>query len=135
MDLFQFTADGGDIVRVEVFAERQGSTLDPFLRLFDTACSELASDDNSAPGVDALLTHTIITPGDYFFGVSSSPGGSPIPYGADYQVHVSLSGHALKPDFPLCHDGRQEPVDRRPERCSGQRCGSGPAGHTHGDAG
>ena len=79
VDLYAVQLAAGQTLTVDVDAESlaDGSTLDSFLRLFDSSGRELAQNDDSeflgdevVPSLDSLLTHTAQLPGTYYVGVS-----------------------------------------------------------------
>ena len=63
---FKFTAAAGQKVSIEILARRIGSSLDPMIRLLDTAGRELAFNDDT-PGLsgDASIIHTFKDAGEY----------------------------------------------------------------------
>ena len=79
VDLYAVQLAAGQMLTVDVDAESlaDGSTLDSFLRLFDSSGRELTQNDDAelfgdevVPSLDSLLTHTAQLPGTYYVGVS-----------------------------------------------------------------
>ena len=76
VDIYKLQLDAGDRVTIDIDASELGSTLDPILRLFDSAGNEVAvSDDTPAPGefptFDSFIEFTASVTDDYYVGVSS----------------------------------------------------------------
>lgn len=80
VDLFKFELAAGSGIKLRVKGENNDSSLDSYLRIFDSAGRELAFDDNSTRDSDATTettTNSAIafapeTPGEYYVGVSSA---------------------------------------------------------------
>ena len=72
VDLYAVQLAAGQTMTVDVDAESlaSGSTLDSFLRLFDSSGRQLAQNDDTAFSFDSLLTHTVQLPGTYYVGIS-----------------------------------------------------------------
>jgi len=68
VDLFRFTLATGGAVTLDVDARATGSTLDPYLRLFDSAGRQVAANDDT-DGLDPYLSVTLAG-GTYYVGVS-----------------------------------------------------------------
>jgi len=80
VDLFKFTAKAGQKIGFDV-DPASGSTLDSFVRVFNSAGSRIASNDNRAApgetlGKSSYLEYTFTTAGTYYVGVSGAPNGS-----------------------------------------------------------
>ena len=80
VDLFKFTARAGQRIGFDV-DPASGSTLDSFLRVFNSAGSRITSNDNrAAPGEtlarSSYLEYTFTTAGTYYVGVSGAPNSS-----------------------------------------------------------
>ena len=76
VDFYELELDAGDRIIIDIDADELGSTLDPILRLFDSAGNELAlSDDNPAPGelasLDSFIDFLALETDNYYVGVSS----------------------------------------------------------------
>jgi hypothetical protein len=74
VDLFKFTARAGQKLGFDL-DRTSGSTLDSFVRVFNSAGSRIASNDNRAApgetlGKDSYLEYTFTTAGTYYVGVS-----------------------------------------------------------------
>lgn len=73
VDLYVFNGRAGVPVQFRVDAFTIGSTLNPYIRIFDPATgTQLAFDDNSGPGNDALLNFTPQLTQTYIVGVSNA---------------------------------------------------------------
>lgn len=73
VDLYVFNGRAGVPVQFRVDASIIGSTLNPYIRIFDPATGrQLAADDNSGPGNDALVVFTPQLTQTYIVGVSAS---------------------------------------------------------------
>jgi pimeloyl-ACP methyl ester carboxylesterase len=76
VDMFSFAVTAGQRIAFDI--DRPSGTLDSYLRLFDAAGTELASNDNAPatnellPTADSWLEYTFATGGTYYVGVSSS---------------------------------------------------------------
>ena len=75
VDLISFQLDAGDVAIIDIDADENGSSLDPILRVFNSAGNELAvSDDDPAPGedfsLDSFIEFTASVSDTYFVGVS-----------------------------------------------------------------
>jgi|GEM_PF-1632052 len=76
VDLYQFQANAGEDVILDLDANEFGSSLDGRLRLFDADGNEIGNnDDRPAPGevrsVDAFLSFTPSSSANYYIGVSN----------------------------------------------------------------
>ena len=80
-----------------VAANASGS-LDPYLILTNQSGAVLATDDDSGPGLNALLTYTVVTSGTYFLGVVSVTSTG---FGS-YTMTVSCSGSQPPPTTGSC---------------------------------
>ncbi len=74
VDLYKFTGYAGQVVGVDLDLG-SGSTLDSYVRLFDSAGAELAAnDDAGAPGesagTESYLSFSLLADGTYYVGVS-----------------------------------------------------------------
>ncbi len=79
VDLFQFTATAGQKIGFDI--DHASGTLNAFLRLFDSAGNQLASNNDAAAprevlGTDPYLEFTFANPGTYYVGVSANPNTS-----------------------------------------------------------
>jgi hypothetical protein len=99
VDLFKFTVTAGKRIGFDV-DPTSGSTLDSFVRVFNSGGSRIASNDNAAApgetlGKASYLEYTFATAGTYYVGVSGAPNGS---YGANSgtnDVPGSTGGYKL----------------------------------------
>ncbi|MFG0325924.1 MAG: S8 family serine peptidase [Phycisphaerales bacterium JB037] len=86
VDLFAIDLPRGGLIRAETIAQNRvgGSTLDTYLRLFNSAGEELASNDQFN-GQDSLVDFFVSTGGVYYIGVSGFPN-------TNYDVNIAGSG-------------------------------------------
>ena len=75
VDIIEFQLDAGERVILDIDADELGSTLDPILRLFNSAGTQLAvSDDDPAPGefftLDSYIDFSASVADTYYVGVS-----------------------------------------------------------------
>ena len=80
VDLFKFTVRAGQRIGFDV-DRVSGSSLNSFLRVFNSAGSRITSNDNRAApgetlGTESYLEYTFATGGTYYVGVSGAPNGS-----------------------------------------------------------
>lgn len=76
VDFIKLQLDQGDVVTLNIEAQENGSSLDSIVRVFDSAGSEQAvNDDNAGPfedfSLDSYVAYTAGNTGDYYVGVSS----------------------------------------------------------------
>ncbi|MDA1163263.1 MAG: hypothetical protein O3B13_09195 [Planctomycetota bacterium] len=92
VDQYQFHAEAGEAVSIEVVAARLGSKLDPAIRLLNADGRELAFVDDS-PGLagDCCLRHRFENAGDYMIAIEDALMGGAS--GHRYRMRVG--------DFPL----------------------------------
>ena len=101
VDVVRFTASAGQRVGFDIDG-RNGSSLDTYLRIFNSAGTELAANDNGiAPGEqmakNAYLEYTFPTAGRYYVGVSLNPNKS-------YSINSgsgSINGNGPTGDYRL----------------------------------
>ena len=77
-DVYLFQANRDDVYKVEVFAERNGSALDPVIRLFGPGIQAVpfaTADNTPGLGKDARLTFTAPEKNNYYVEVSSATSG------------------------------------------------------------
>ena len=98
VDLYQFTAVANSVLTAATFQPTGGVAMDTFLRLFDSAGTELAAEDNSP--LYSRLHYIFETPGTYYVGVSGCPNDDYDPttaaaasYGStgDYRLDLSVT--------------------------------------------
>jgi hypothetical protein len=88
VDLYVFNARAGVPVQFRVDSQTIGSALNPLIRIFDPATgTQIALDDNSGPGNDALLNFTPQLTQTYIIGISASGNNN-------YTIFDSSSGSA-----------------------------------------
>jgi serralysin len=93
VDFIKLQLDQGDVVTLNIEARENGSSLDSIVRVFDSAGSEQArNDDNFGPfedpSLDSYLAYTAGDTGDYYVGVSSYAN-------FNYDPNVENSGEGL----------------------------------------
>lgn len=93
VDLVKLQLDQGDVVTLNIEAQENGSSLDSIVRVFDSAGSEQARNDDSAGpfenfSLDSYLAYTAGGTGDYYVGVSSYAN-------FDYDPNVENSGEGF----------------------------------------
>lgn len=93
VDLVKLQLDQGDVVTLNIEAQENGSSLDSIVRVFDSAGSEQAyNDDGQGPfenfNFDSYLAYTAANSGDYYVGVSSFANFS-------YDPNVENSGEGF----------------------------------------
>jgi subtilisin family serine protease len=81
VDLYRVVLAAGQTLKVDVDAETLsgGSTLDSYLRLFNSAGRQLAANDDSGGTYDSLLSFRATTAGTYFIGVSGYGNSAYVP--------------------------------------------------------
>ncbi|MEM9365154.1 MAG: putative Ig domain-containing protein [Planctomycetota bacterium] len=102
VDFYQLELTSGQEVTVDINTPG-GSSLDSYLRLFDSSGSVLETGDNDSAAsnpLDAVLTYSITADGTYYIGVSGTPntaydpllpGSGPEGSTGDYTMVVSLT--------------------------------------------
>jgi hypothetical protein len=80
VDLLKFTVSAGQRIGFDI-DPATGSTLNSFLRVFNSAGSRITSNDNRAApgetlGTSSYLEYTFTTAGTYYVGVSGAPNSS-----------------------------------------------------------
>jgi len=90
VDLYAITLDQAGSVEIDVDAQAIGSGLDAYLRLFNDAGVEVASDDNTH-GSDPYLTPALAA-GTYYVGVSGAPNGGYDPTAAGTGTNGTTTG-------------------------------------------
>jgi hypothetical protein len=76
VDLYRIEAEAGDALYVYTSATGGDRDVDPMVRVFDGAGTEVARDDDGGPGSQAALTYAIPATGTYYLGVSESGNGA-----------------------------------------------------------
>ena len=103
VDLFRVTLAAGQTITIDIDARTLsgGSSLDSYLRVFNSAGRQLAANDDDGSSFDSLLTFRARTAGTYFVGISGygNSGYNPTRAGSGragstgvYQVHFALTG-------------------------------------------
>jgi hypothetical protein len=88
IDLYQVTLAQGETLTAAIEASSFGSTLDSYIRVFDSTGAQVADNDDGPSSLDSELTFSPTTAGTYYIGVSSS-------YDPFYDPTVANSGAAL----------------------------------------
>jgi hypothetical protein len=70
VDLYAVSLAAGDLLELALRASLIGSPLDSSLRLFDSAGTELAANDDFQGSLDSCLAFVATEPGSYYVGVS-----------------------------------------------------------------
>jgi len=91
VDLYSVTLNAGDQLTVDVNAQRQGSSLEAALRLFDANGVSLPATDTSNGG-DPELSCSVPVAGTYFVGVSSSGDVAYDPTTGGNRINGSTTG-------------------------------------------
>jgi subtilisin family serine protease len=87
VDLFRVTLGAGQTLTADVAADSTGSSLDSYLRLFDAAGRQLATNDDYGGSLDSFLSFSAPAAGTYYVGLTG--------YGnSQYQPSVAGSGRA-----------------------------------------
>ena len=103
VDMFRVTLAAGQTITIDIDASTLsgGSTLDSYLRLFNSAGRQLAANDDDGAFFDSLLTFRASTAGTYYVGISGygNSGYNPTRAGSgragstgDYQARFALTG-------------------------------------------
>lgn len=85
-DLFRFTVTGSPAT---LAIEMTSQAFDAYLRVLTSAGSVVATDDDSAGGLNALITHTF-PPGEYTIEATTINGGTPGAYSLAVRVAPAL---------------------------------------------
>ena len=110
VDLFSMVLVAGQTVDVEVVAQVSGSDLDSYLRLFNSAGVQLASNDDAGGSFDSSLAYTANATGTYYVGVSgygnslyapATGSGTVAGSTGDYVVAFSRTAAPLEPNDSL----------------------------------
>jgi subtilisin family serine protease len=103
VDLFRVTLAAGQTITIDIDAQTLsgGSSLDSYLRVFNSAGRQLAANDDDGSSFDSLLTFRASTAGTYYVGISGygNSGYNPTRAGSGragstgvYQVQFALTG-------------------------------------------
>ena len=71
-DWFSVRLTAGTTYTIQLDSASTAALSDPYLRLYDSAGGLLRYDDDSGSGLNALLTYTASTTGNYYLGASAS---------------------------------------------------------------
>src|SRR5262249_50403276 len=99
LDIYQLQAVAGQLVTAPPSRPPGGADLDPVLRLFDSACTQLAINDDFGGSRYSQIAFLFTTEGTYFIGVSHSAnrsynpntGDSVVGRTGDYRLVLDLS--------------------------------------------
>src|SRR5439155_8041075 len=99
VDMFKFTVAANQRIGFDL-DRAAGSALDSYLRIFDAAGRQLASNDDGAapgeaPGTESYLEFTFPAAGTYFVGVSGYPNRTYSPTSGGGDVAGSAGGYTL----------------------------------------
>jgi hypothetical protein len=105
-DYFSLSADAGDSIGIETFADSLGTGLDTFVGLYDSFGTLLASDDDSGTGLNSVLNYQVQADGEYYavvWGYGSGFASDPFTAGTgggvgsigEYDVTISVNSEAL----------------------------------------
>jgi hypothetical protein len=86
-DYFRFTGAAGDAITAEVSAQREGSSLDSLLTLYDAQGTVLASNDDTF-GLDSRIVFTLPAAGTYSLRVVDLGNRG----GTNFFYHLTLNG-------------------------------------------
>ena len=117
VDLYQFTVSAADVGKTftfSTFLPAGGSSVDTYIRLFNSAGTQLAyNDDGGNDYAYSYLSYTPIAGGTYYLGVSSyySAGYNPNTTGSgsgsyesnavgDYTLTITMTGTTVNPTDP-----------------------------------
>jgi hypothetical protein len=102
VDLYKLTVAAGQNVKLDV-DRTSGSSLDSFLRVFNSSGTQIKSNDNAnAPGETAAtpkesyISYTFSTAGTYYVGVSGNPNKSYSPSTGAGDSSGSTGGYVLR---------------------------------------
>ncbi len=79
-DYFKLSADAGDIITIETFADVIGSDLNTIVGLFDSSGDLLTFNNNGGFGSDSLLTYEVQVTDDYYAAVAGVGSSTPDPF-------------------------------------------------------
>ena len=104
-DYFKLSADAGDIITIETFADIIGSNLNTIVGLFDSSGDLLTFNNNGGFGSDSLLTYEVQVTDDYYAAVAGVGSGAPDPFTpgsgngvgstGEYELIVAVEGPVL----------------------------------------
>lgn len=97
VDMFRVFATGPSLITIEITARGLGvpSTLDSFVRLFDSGGAQLVANDNFN-GLDSKIQFFVAAAGEYYVGVSAYPNRTYNPsIEGSGQGSPSLGGYSL----------------------------------------
>jgi hypothetical protein len=90
---FCFSANGNDVIVLDVDAQSKGSPLNSYLRLYDLSGQELAYNDDTTGSLDSLIVYKIPNTGTYLVEIGDVDGNG----GSDYTYTLSLRlGSSIK---------------------------------------
>lgn len=104
IDLYQVQLDLGDRLKIDVDASDFGSTLDPILRVFDSAGNELAVNDDF-DSLDSFIDFSASSSGAYYIGVSGYSNFSYDPFTAGSGTFGSTGTYEIKFDLTTAISG------------------------------
>jgi uncharacterized delta-60 repeat protein len=115
VDMFSIRVTAAGNVRFDV-DPANGSSLNSYLRLFNSSGTQIASNDNAAApgealGTSAYLSYNFTTPGSYFVAVSGSGNSGYSATAGTGDTSGSTGGYLLTANFP----NNADPDDQIPE--------------------
>jgi hypothetical protein len=100
VDMYSFQAAAGSRITIQTTQPSGSPALDTYLRLFNAAGTQLASDDDSGPSEYSLISNfTLTSAGTYYVGVSGYPntgynpnvaGSGAVGEAGNYQLALTL---------------------------------------------
>src|SRR5262249_21083513 len=96
----QLTAGSNYVIRLDGHDGGGGTLADPALRLLDHNSSVVASDEDSGPGLDSMLTFTPTTSGFYYMEAAASLDSGPGTYTVSVNVDDFLASTATTGELP-----------------------------------
>jgi hypothetical protein len=102
VDLYRIDATAGDILNAQTFRPTGGFAIDTYLRLFNSAGTEITHDDDGGSDFhySRLANYTFLTSGTFYIGISgysntaynptSSGSGTPSSTQGDYRLDITL---------------------------------------------
>jgi uncharacterized delta-60 repeat protein len=104
VDMYYVNVPAGATFNFDI-DQTSGSSLDSYLRLFNSSGTQLTANDNGAApgetlGVSSYISYTFATAGDYYIGVSGAPNKSYSAVTGNGDVAGSTGGYSLTVSVP-----------------------------------
>ncbi|MCA9049105.1 MAG: PPC domain-containing protein, partial [Planctomycetaceae bacterium] len=117
-DYYGFSANTGDVITLDI--DNTSTGYDSYLRVFQSNGTEITSftidghddfggDAGSTSGLDSFIQFTAPITDTFYVEVTDFPGTDPVPLGALYELHITVTGHTLLAARPEVAD--TEPND------------------------